>query len=533
MAIEYDDEPSTQPRRKGRIEFEDDIVPTRTQTVPKESSLTSRLLEAAKPEIDYPEVGYGMYLGGKRALGAVGQFVPPVSEGATEMARSAQKKIEEKGERQAGALLFDVLGLGKLVKPLQAATATGRMAKTAAVGGGATALTTPALDEEKPFVQEKAEQFAIGSIAGGIGQSFKEGLAKLIPGAVTTANQPTKQLLEEAEKRGITIPLSDLTENAFVRTLDRVFENPLMTRNVPVINRELNRAMGQAGEVIDLGKTNKALGDEVENLLQNKTFRLTGLSPGAQQALQQTFSAIPQLENRPLQKLIDSARRMGLANAQVTGKEWHLARQQINNQYVAALMAERPDPNRIDALRTLIKAWDDAAYNSLPKEFKPQFIDWKSKWTAYSDVLEAANRNEKSRQLILRGVVDPTDLMNVIAKKREKEMLLSPFASTTRPQTQVAALGGGLDVYGREATSVAPYIRAASGLAGLAAAPFTGGATASIPAGLIAGKGLQSYLYSPSGQRLMMRGPSTAPTVGSFAAPVAATRQFLPQDQER
>ena len=533
MAIEFDDEPSTRPARKGRIEFEDEIVPTRTQEVRPQQSTFERFVEAAKPEIDYPEVGYGMYLGGKRALGAVGQFVPPVSEGSTKMARSAQQKIEEKGERQVGALLFDILGLGKLTKPLQATTATGRLGKTAATGGAATALTTPALDEEKPFLQEKGEQFAVGSIAGGFGQSIKEGLAKLIPGAVTSANQPTRQLLEEAEKRGLTIPLSDLTDNAFIRTLDRVFENPLMARNVPVVNRELNRAMGQAGEVIDLGKTNKALGTEVEKLLDGKTFRLTGLSPGAQQALTQTFSAIPQLENRPLQRLIDSARGMGLANAQVTGKEWHLARQQLNNQYAAALMAERPDPQRVDALKTLIKAWDDAAYNSLPKEFKPQFIDWKAKWTAYSDVLEAANRNEKSRQLILRGVVDPADLMNVIAKKRESELLLRPFAPETRPQTTMAAVGGGLDVYGREATSVAPYIRAASGLTGLVAAPFTGGATAAIPAGLITGKGLQSYLYSPAGQRLMMRGPSTAPTVGSFAAPVAATRQFLPQDQER
>lgn len=530
MAIQYEDEPIEQTARRGRIQYEDEIDTTPTQKVTPQRSTFETFVEAAKPEIDYPEVGYGMYLGGKRAAGAVGQFIPPVSERSTKLARSAQEEIEKKGERQAGAFLFDVLGLGKLTKPLQAATATGRFAKTAATGGAATALTTPALDKDKSFLQEKGEQFAIGSIAGGTAQGIKEGIAKLIPGTTKAANAPTQDLLREAEKKGFTIPLSDLTESAFIRALDRVFENPLMAKNAPIVNRELNRAMGQSGDFINLGATNQALGNEVENLLKNQSFRLTNLSPGAQQALQQTFSAIPQLENRSLQKLIDSARSMGLAKVKVTGKEWHLARQQLNNEYVKAIQAAQPDPQRVGALRELINAWDDAAYTTLPSTFKPQFIGWKSKWTAYADVLEAANSNEKAAQLILRGIVDPVDLMNVIRKKRPSEFMLKPFDPTTRPQTSLSAVGGGLDIYGREATTVGPYIRALGVVGGLAAAPFTGGTSASIPFGLLAGKGLQSYLYSPSGQRLMKQGAQTAPTRSSFAVPVAGVKQLLPQD---
>jgi hypothetical protein len=496
--------------------------------------------KAIRPEVEYPEVAKGAFLGGKRAVGAVGQLIPGVSEPSTKMAREAQKEIEQKPERQAGALLFDVLGLGKLTKPLQAATTAGRVAKTAGAAAGATALTTPSLEEDEGMLQQRLKAGAIGFGAGATGQVFKETAARLVPGAINVANDPTRKLLEEAEKRGITVPISDMTENAFLRALDRVFENPLMVRNAPIVNRELNRAMGQAGDVIDLGKSGASLSQEVQQLVGGKQVRLGSISQGAQQALNETFSAIPALESKPLQKVIASARDMSLANLPITGQEWHLARQQLNRQYVAALNSG--DYQRSGALRTLINEWDDAAYNSIKDPtFKNNFINWKAKYTAFSDVSEAANRNEKSRQLILRGTVDPTDLMNVIAAKRPTEFLQRAFtapaapgatAAGGRPQTTLGAVGGGLDIYGREATSVAPYIRATSGLVGLAGIPFTGGTSAAIPTGLIAGKGLQSYLYSPSGQRAMLRGISPQPTPTSFAAPVAATRQFLPQSPE-
>ena len=504
------------------------------ERVPKrESSFAERLFEAAKPEIDYPEVGYGAYLGGKRALGAVGQFAPTkrISEPATQMAKSAQKEIEQKGERQAGAFLFDVLGLGKLVRPLEAATRTGRMLKTAGVGAAANAATTPALDEDKSFAAQKGEQFVIGGIAGGLGQGIKEGLNKLIPGAMTTANARTERLLREAQARGITIPISDLTESAFLRTLDRVFENPLMARNAPIVSKELNKAMGQTGDFIDLGTSAKNLSNEVEGLLANKTIRLSGLSQGAQEALQRTYSSIPALEARPLQKIIASAQQMGSIPTPISGKDWHLARRKLNDEFITKLRAG--DTQEADALRKLIDEWDDTAFRSLGSDFQKGFLDWKGKWTAFADVSEAANRSEGSRQLIMRGIVDPSDLMNVVAKKRSTEFLERPFDPKTRTQTSLGAVAGGLDVYGKEATSVAPYVRAGTALGGLLAMPFTGGYTGTLPLGLATGKTLQSYLYSPRGQQLMLRGGQTRPTVGSFAVPTAAARQLLPANQEQ
>ena len=534
MANEFEDLiPSSNTRPQSRStnfnEFED-LIPKKQE---RQFSFGERMLEAAKPEIDYPEIGYGAYLGGKRALGAVGQFAPTkaISEPATQMAKSAQKAIEEKGSRQAGAFLFDVLGLGKLVRPLEAATRTGRMLKSAGVAGGATALTTPALEQDKGFGEQKLEQFAIGGLAGSVGQGIKEGLNKLIPGALTTANEPTEKLLREAESRGITIPISDLTESAFLRALDRVFENPLMARNAPIVSRELNRAMGQSGDVIDLGTAATKLSNEIESVLKDKTVRLAGLSSGAQEALQRTYSSIPALEARPLQKIISSAQQMGSVNVPISGKEWHLARRKLNDEFVSKLRSG--DTQEADALRKLIDEWDDAAYRSLGTQFKKDFIDWKAKWTAFADVSEAANRNEGSRQLILRGMVDPADLMNVVAKKRSTEFLERPFAQGTRPQTSLGAVGGGLDVFGKEATAVAPYVRAGTALGGLLAMPFTGGFTGTLPVGLAMGKGLQSYLYSPRGQQLMMRGVSPQPTTRSFAVPTATVRQFLPASEEQ
>ena len=534
MANEFEDLiPSSTSKPQSRStnlnEFED-LIPKKPE---RQLSFGQRMLEAAKPEIDYPQVGYGAYLGGKRALGAVGQFAPVkgIREPATQMAKSAQKEIEQKGERQAGAFLFDVLGLGKLVKPLQAVTRTGRMLKTAGVGGTATAATTPALEEDKSFAAQKGEQFVIGGIAGSFGQGIKEGLNRLIPGAMTTANAPTERLLREAQARGITIPISDLTESAFLRTLDRVFENPLMARNAPIVSKELNRAMGQTGDFIDLGTSAKNLGNEVEGLLANKTIRLSGLSQGAQEALQRTYSSIPALEARPLQKIIASAQQMGSIPTPISGKDWHLARRKLNDEFITKLRAG--DTQEADALRKLIDEWDDTAFRSLGTDFQKGFLDWKGKWTAFADVSEAANRSEGSRQLIMRGIVDPSDLMNVVAKKRSTEFLERPFDPKTRTQTSLGAVAGGLDVYGKEATSVAPYVRAGTALGGLLAMPFTGGYTGTLPLGLATGKTLQSYLYSPRGQQLMLRGGQTRPTAASFAVPTAATRQFLPADQEQ
>lgn len=513
--------------------IDDDLLKDIERVPKRQMSFRERMFEAAKPEIDYPEIGYGVYLGGKRAAGAVGQFAPmrAISEPATQLARSAQKEIEQKGERQAGAFLFDVLGLGKLVKPLEAATRAGRMVKTAGVGGAATAATTPALEEDRSFAAQKGEQFVIGGIAGGFGQSIKEGLNKLIPGAMTTANAPTERLLQEAQNRGITIPISDLTESAFLRTLDRVFENPLMTRNAPIVSRELNKAMGQKGDFIDLGTAAKNLSTEVNSLLKDQNIRLTGLSQGAQEALQRTYSSIPALEARRLQNIIASAQQMGSVPTPISGKEWHLARRKLNDEFVAKLRAG--DTQEADALRKLIDEWDDTAFRSLGTDFQKGFIDWKSKWTAFADVSEAANRSEGSRQLIMRGIIDPSDLMNVVAKKRSTEFLERPFNLRTRPQTSLGAVAGGLDVYGKEATSVAPYVRAGTAIGGLLAMPFTGGYTGTLPLGLATGKALQSYLYSPRGQQLMLRGVPTRPTAASFAVPTAATRQFLPTDQEQ
>ena len=534
MANEFEDLiPSSTAKPQSRStnlnEFED-LIPKKPE---RELSFGQRMLEAAKPEIDYPQVGYGAYLGGKRALGAVGQFAPVkgIREPATQMAKSAQKEIEQKGERQAGAFLFDVLGLGKLVKPLQAVTRTGRMLKTAGVGGTATAATTPALEEDKSFAAQKGEQFVIGGIAGSLGQGIKEGLNKLIPGAMTTANAPTERLLREAQARGITIPISNLTESAFLRTLDRVFANPLMARNAPIVSKELNRAMGQTGDFIDLGTSAKNLGNEVEGLLANKTIRLSGLSQGAQEALQRTYSSIPALEARPLQKIIASAQQMGSIPTPISGKDWHLARRKLNDEFITKLRAG--DTQEADALRKLIDEWDDTAFRSLGTDFQKGFLDWKGKWTAFADVSEAANRNEDSQRLILRGIIDPSDLMSVVAKKRSTEFLERPFAQGTRPQTSLGAAAGGLDVYGKEATAIAPIYRAGTALGGLLAMPFTSGGSVSLPLGLAAGKGLQSYLYSPRGQQFMLRGGQTRPTAASFAVPTAATRQFLPADQEQ
>ena len=514
-----------------------------TAKQPKDQTWSETFQEAFPmpiPDIEYKEIGKGAIAGAKRTAGALGQFIPPIKEPSTKLAREAQREIEATPEAQAGATLFDVLGLGMATKPLQAATGVGRLLKTGGAGAAYTAGTTPALAEDESFLKQKLVQGAIGFGVGAAPQAFKEGFARLVPGALNVADEPTKKLLKEAKDRGLTIPISDMTENSFVRALDRVFESPLIKKNQPVVNRELNRSMGQTGQYIDLGKAADNLSNEVEKLLANKTVKLDSLSSGSRQILEETFSAIPALENKPLQKLIASAQQMSLARIPISGKEWHEARKLLNREYVSAMRSATPDQKRVNALRGLINEWDDAAYNSIKdKTFQPRFEEWKQKWTAFADISQAANSNEKARQLILRGTVDPVDLMNTIAKRRETEFLERPFAPPAprgekggRPQTSMAAVGGGLDVYGRPAYAYAPQLRAGTALLGLAGAPFTGGVSAGIPATMLAGKGLQRYLYSPGGQELLLGGYKPEVTRKSFSAPVGVAKQMLPEGEQ-
>jgi len=459
---------------------------------------------------DLPVLARGARLSGERMATAVGQMIPSTREAATKRAQEIEQELEESGPKRAAATMTDIFGLGKVLSPLskfvQSTSAAGRMARAGGVGAGATVATTPVLENaEENFIGEKLKQATLGAAFGVLPQGAMEGAKKfLFPGSRYQVNPETGRLIDEAMKRGYTIPISEMTENAAIRTLDRLFDSPLVQRNAPLFAKRINQIMGSADDTIgpaSMAKIDSTLTNTIQSLTKNQKVDLSKLSGPAQTLIDRTLKGIPDVEPGRLQSILTSLQKsVQGGKTTIDGTVWHDTRMLLNKEYARLLNAGSPDAQ---TMRGLINEWDNAAFNSATSpQWKDRFIDWKSKYTTFADVREAALKNETARQNFLKGVLDPTDLMNTIAQKRPTEFVQRTYAPPSaapgvkggREQTTEAAVAGGLNVFGRAEgpTAVAPYYRAPT-------APR-------VLATLLGAKGLQAGLYTPAGQRLILEG---------------------------
>lgn len=474
-----------------------------------------------------PEMARGVRLSGERLGTAVGQMIPSKREAATRRAQEIEQELSESTPKRAAATLTDILGLGKVLGPtarfVQAApSAGGRVARAAGVGAATTAATTPVLEgAEEDFIGGKLKQAAIGAGFGAVPQVGIEGVKKyLFPGSRYTVNAETGRLIDEAMKRGYTIPISEMTENAAIRTLDRLFDSPLVQRNAPLFAKRINQIIGIPDDTIgpaSMAKADTMLSNMIQSLTKNQQVDLSKLNAPAQTLLDKTLKGIPDVEPTRLKAILEGLQKsVQGGRTSIDGKTWHDTRQILNREYMRLVNSNSPDAQ---TMRGLINEWDNAAFNSATNAgWKDRFIDWKSKYTAFADVSEAVNKNETARQNFLKGVLDPTDLMNTIAQKRPGEFVRRTFAAPSgapsvaggRPQTSEAAVAGGLNVFGRaEPTAVSPYYRAPT--------------SARVLGTLAGAKGLQSGLYTPGGQRLMLEGmtPDQIRQLYGFTTPLS------------
>jgi hypothetical protein len=464
-------------------------------------------------ELPIPEMARGVRLAGERVGAAAGQLIPSKREAATKRAQEIEQELSESGVKRGAATVTDILGIGKLMGPLskvlQAPTAGGRIAKAGGAGAAITAATTPVLEGEEDFLGQKLKQASIGAAFGALPQGAIEGAKKyLFPGSRYQVNPETGRLIDEAMKRGYTIPISEMTENAAIRTLDRLFDSPLVERNAPLFAKRVNQIIGVSDDTIgpaSMAKADSMLSNTIKGLTQNQTVDLSKLSQAAQNLVDRTLKGIPDVEPGRLQSILQSLQKsVQGGRTTIDGTVWHDTRQLLNREYMRLLNSNSPDAQ---TMRGLINEWDNAAFNSAGNPtWKDRFIDWKSKYTAFADVSEAVNKNETARQNFLRGILDPTDLMNTIAQKRPGEFVRRTYAPPSgaqggaggRPQTTEAAVAGGLNIFGRAEgpTAVAPYYRAPT--------------SARVLGTLAGAKGLQSGLYTPAGQRLILEGMTPA-----------------------
>lgn len=457
--------------------------------------------ESLRPELPVGEFARGAALSPQRAGAAMAQFIPSKREAATKTAQEIEQELSESFPKRAGATAADILGIGKIASPvIKGLTAGSRMLKAGGLGAGVTAATTPVERETEgtaDFATEKLKQAGIGFAFGLAPQGIIEGAGKYIfPGSMLTANESTKKAVDEALKRGYTLPISEITDSAALQTLDRLFDSPLVSRNAPIFADRINRLMGASGREIGpemFEKTSRSLSNEIIRLTRNKQIDLSSIAPQSRQLYVDTLQASPELEPKKLQKILDSLGLAGAMKGKIDGTTWHETRQLLQKNAQGLL----GQPGYQQA-RALVKAWDDAAFNSIPDpNWKGQFSNWKSKYTVFSDVEAAINANPTARSNFVKGVLDPEDLRNAIALRRGEEFTRRMYATPGgrrggREQTTEAGIAGSLNIFGRQPESVAPYYRAAT-------AP-------KVAATLLGAKGLQDYLYSPSGQQALLYG---------------------------
>jgi hypothetical protein len=529
VAREYDLEElqdSPKPAEEREFSFEELTGTRETPRQPRPQAEPKRQLKFSEIFADsgkLPETGIGgeffrgAQLSPQRAGAAFSQFIPSKREEATRRAQEIEAELSASTPKRVGATVADIVGLGKLASPLiKGGTALSRTLKAGGVGGGITAATTPVeKDVNTPdFIAEKIKQGAIGFGFGVVPQAGIEGVRKfLFPGSMLTANDATKKAVDEAVKRGYTLPISEITDSAALQTLDRLFDSPLVQRNAPVFARTINKLMGETSDEISpdtMAKVSTKLSNEIETLVRGKQIDMNQLNPQAQQILLSTLQAIPEVEPTKLQRIILSLQERAGANRVIDGKTWHETRQLLQKE----AMRLGTDP-AAQIAKDLVKAWDNAAFNSIKDPaWKGAFSNWKGKYTVFSDVDEAVNANSTARSNYVKGVLDPEDLRNTIASKRPTEFTRRMYGALGVPgggraQTTEAGVIGGLNVFGRQPEATAPYYRAAT-------APKVLGT-------LLGAKGLQEYLYSPAGQRALMQGlqPEQARYLTSLTQPFA------------
>ena len=467
----------------------------------KQPSFMERVVEAAKPEIPVAEFARGAYLSPVRAGTAMAQLVPSKREAATQRAQEIEQELSESFPKRAGATVADMVGIGKLVSPVIKGVSAGqRIAKAGALGGAVTAATTPVERETEgagDFAAEKIKQAAIGGAFSMAPQGIIEGVGKyLFPGSMLKATESTKKAVDEALKKGYTLPISEITDSAVLNSLDRLFDSPLVARNAPIFAERINKLMGASGREIgpeNFEKISRGLSNEIIRLTRNKQIDLASITPQLRKLYADTFQAIPDLEPKKLQKILDGLGSSSAQKVTLDGTTWHETRQLLQRN--AESLIGKPEYQQASEL---VKAWDNAAFNSIPDpSWKGAFSNWKGKYTVFSDVEAAINSNPTARSNFLKGVLDPEDLRNAIALRREKEFTRRMYAAPGgrrggREQTTEAGVAGGLNLFGRQPESVAPYYRAPT-------APRVFGT-------LLGAKGLQDYLYSPAGQQALLYG---------------------------
>jgi hypothetical protein len=358
---------------------------------------------------------------------------------------------------------------------ISAAGKTGGILKTADAATQAAAIsaaqsTARQLNERGTVDWNIVKQEAKTAAAlGGATRGVAEAARYVAPGAKSTS-EGTQRLMQESREAGYTLPAGKLSP--VFEVIDKYYKTPLTEKNAERFYRDITKETGTTVSEINpqsMLKVKTNLDADLANALGNQTINIP---PQISQPLRQNLGYQRGVIGQALND-ID-------AGIPISGPAWHEVRKQLGQRLTGSQGPQLSD------LKALQQDWDSIASQSLTSKAKTDFDTWKSRYTAYSDIMDAAGSNPTARNAYLNGELNPRDLFNAISQRRENEAMLQ--APTARAQTKTAALAEGLGLLGKEPQKTELF-----------------GTTAKL-ASAIPSKLAQVLGYSPLGQELLYRG---------------------------
>ena len=358
-----------------------------------------------------------------------------------------------------------VSAAGKAGGALRTADAATQAAAFAAAQSAARQLNERGTVDWNIAKQEAKTAGLLGAAGRGVAET-----ARYVAPGVEAATEGTQRLVREARAAGYTIPAGKLSP--VFEVIDKYYKTPLSEKNAEKFYRDLTKETGTT--VSEINPTNmNAINNNLENDLKRSLVNQSiNVSPVVADEISQGLVFTKGIIGETLRDI-----KNGMP---ITGDSWHEVRKQISKS-----LSDAEGPRKT-FLKELQDQWDNIASQSFTKQGKKLFDDWKKKYTSFMDIFDAISSNETARIQYLNGELNPKDLFNAISQRREREALL--LGPKTRPQTQTAALAGGLGLLGKEPVS--------TGLLGTPAKM-----AAAVPSKLA-----QILGYSPLGQELLYRG---------------------------
>lgn len=314
----------------------------------------------------------------------------------------------------------------------------------------------------------KQEAKTAGAL-GGAGRGVAEAARYVAPG-VEAATEGTKRLVKEARDAGYTIPAGKLSP--VFEVIDKYYKTPLNEKNAERFYRDITKETGTTVSEINpetMLKVITNLDADLTNALGNQNISVP------------SQIVDPLRQNLGYQRgVIGQALNDIQAGMPISGPVWHEVRKQLGQRISGSQGPQLND------LRALQQDWDYFASQSLTSKAKTDFDTWKSRYTAWSDIMDAVGSNPTARNAYLNGELNPRDFFNAISQRREREAMLQ--APGARPQTKTAALAEGLGLLGQEPKKTELF-----------------GTTAKLGAAAPS-KLAQMLGYSPLGQELLYRG---------------------------